>query len=383
MAEDNKGNITFGPQPYRFGQGEGGLEEEPTGVEDVRYDRATMQGSPNNPEDVRGVVDVANPSGSETPKEAQREEAVAGIDRKIAAYRAYIDSLPELETPEQRAKRERREKSKRIIGAVSDGLRAMSNLWFTSQYAPNMYNHEKASQLKETDRVLEKARGEREKNRDAHLRFAIGLGDAENERAKTLRELEAQQEQLRIARQKAQREADLHPIIMSIKAEQQKKAEQDAITAKYIADNKPTELKLENDTETAKAASYRASAVNSYASAGSHRPKEHHFMGKSYISDKDYEKDVREAARQYNERYKVIVEVDNGKGGKKKELQYMEGFVPIEIDDFEDTREGRRRRPRKPEEYAGEVERRLAEEASENMPPSRRNNNDNKPPTKR
>ena len=133
---------------------------------------------------------VSTDTEHETPavssEQQQRVDATAGIDRKIAAFREYIDRLPELETPEKRAKREKQEKSKRIIGAVSDGLRAMSNLWFTSQYAPNMYNHEKDSQLNETNRWIDKAKAEREKLREEHLRYAIGLGDAENERAKTL-----------------------------------------------------------------------------------------------------------------------------------------------------------------------------------------------------
>lgn len=266
-------------------------EEESTGVEDVRYDVVTNQGAPDNPGNARevverGVVNVANPpaltdTGHETPalssEEQQRVDATAGIDRKIAAYRAYIDSLPELETPEKRAKREKLEKSRRIIGAVSDGLRAMSNLWFTSKYALNMYNHEKDSQLNETNRWIDRAKAEREKLRDEHLRFAIGLGNAESERATTLRELEAQQERQKLAREKAQREAEAHGWLALLQPDKQReqagkaaKAEQEAVTAQAVAEAAPELQQAKIDTEKARKGSLNASAANSRASAAAH-----------------------------------------------------------------------------------------------------------------
>ena len=316
-------------------------------------------------------TDTEHETPAVSPEQQQRVDATAGIDRKIAAYRAYIDSLPELETPEKRAKREKQEKSKRIIGAVSDGLRAMSNLWFTSQYAPNMYNHEKDSQLNETNRWIDKAKAEREKLREEHLRYAIGLGDAENERAKTLRELEAQQERRVLAREKAQREAVAHgweAVMQSDKQREQaakaNRAEQEAITAKAVADYAPEMQRKKGTVEDAKAASYRASAGASSASAeaslaragyyrngGSAGAKKHHFRGKEYVSEKDYTTEVTEAARQYNERHGKLVK-DESTGQSK--WVYDEGFVPIEIE--------RKGKARKPEEYAGEVERRLEQE---------------------
>ena len=346
---------------YTEGQYEQGQATAPTTVGDVSASGSQPQG-----EHSAVSTDAEHETSAVSPEQQQR--ATAGIDRKIAAYRAYIDSLPELETPEKRAKRERLEKSKRIVGAVSDGLRAMSNLWFTSQYAPNMYNHEKDSQLNVTNRWIDKANAEREKLRDEHLRFAIGLGDAENERAKTLRELEAQQERQNLARKKAQDEAEQHkwlallqPDIRREQAGKADRAEQEAVTAKAIADYAPEMQRKKGAVEDAKAASYRASAGASSASAGA---KKHHFRGKEYVSEKDYVKDVTEAARRYNERHKGD-----------------DGFNPIVIEDIEETAYGQRRKPRKPEEYAGEVERRLKMEEEDNRPPSRRNN-DNRPPSR-
>lgn len=223
-------------------------------------------------------TDTEHQTPALSPEQQQRVDATAGTDRQIKTIQDWMDSEENRpETPEQRKKRERREKSKRIIAAVSDGISALSNLFFTTQYAPNMYNHEKGSMTTAVGKRLEQLKAEREKNADKYLQFSLKLGDLQNERAKTLRELEAQQERQKLAREKAQREADLHPLIMAIKGEQQKKAEQEAISAKYEADNKPTSLELDNEYKRAgvrqrdaAAGASRASAANSYASARAH-----------------------------------------------------------------------------------------------------------------
>ncbi|MDD5838680.1 MAG: hypothetical protein PUC94_01315 [Bacteroidales bacterium] len=193
--------------------------------------------------------------------EQMRRDAVKGHDQKIEAWRRYLDNLPEPETPEQREKREKRERSKRIIGAVSDGLRAMSNLWFTSQYAPDMYNHEKTSQLNETNRWIDKAKAERDKNRDEYFKLQLGLGDLENERAKTLRDFEGQLEKLKGVRAKRAHDAVMQPILKAIaEAKRRKeknladKAEQDAIAARHVANNKPESLRLDNEVKKRRAA---------------------------------------------------------------------------------------------------------------------------------
>lgn len=204
---------------------------------------------------------TTSPAEGPLTDEQMRRDAVKGHDQKIEAWRRYLDNLPEPETPEQRAKREKRERSKRIIGAVSDGLRAMSNLWFTSQYAPDMYNHEKTSQLNETNRWIEKAKAERDKNRDEYFKLQLGLGDLENERAKTLRDFEGQLEKLKGVRAKRAHDAVMQPILKAIaEAKRRKeknladKAEQDAITARHIANNKPESLRLDNAVKKRRAA---------------------------------------------------------------------------------------------------------------------------------
>lgn len=218
----------------------------------------------------------------ETPglshEQQQRVDATAGTDRQIKTIKDWMDAEENRpETEEQRKKRERQEKSKRIIAAVSDGISALSNLFFTSQYAPNMYNHEKASQMNAVDARLERLKAEREKKHDQYMNFSLRLGDLENERAATLRELEAQQERQKLAREKAQREAEAHGWEAALQPDRQReqkgkadKAEQEAITAQAVAEAAPEMQKKKAATEDAKAASYRASAANSRASAAAH-----------------------------------------------------------------------------------------------------------------
>lgn len=305
MAEEKQ--PTWPPtQPYDFGQGQQSVtetpavpsvpEEEPTGVENVRYDVVTNQDAPDNPKNARevverGVVNVANPhpqpsTSTDTehvtpalsPEQQQRVDATAGIDRQIRTVKDFLDATEHRpETEEQRKKRERKEKSKRIIAAVSDGISALSNLFFTTQYAPNMYNHEKGSMSTAVGRHLDALKAEREKKRDQYINYSLKLGDLENQRAATLRELEAQQERQKLAREKAQREAEEHGWNAALQPDKQReqkgkadKAEQEAIVAEYEAVNKPESLRLDNEYKQAGITQRKAAASNSYASAAAH-----------------------------------------------------------------------------------------------------------------
>lgn len=301
MAEEKQ--PTWPPtQPYDFGQSPQSesssittAEEEPTGVENVRYDVVTNQGAPDNPKNARevverGVVNVANPQSPSastdtehetpalSPEQQQRVDATAGTDRQIKTIQDWMDSEENRpETPEQRKKRERREKSKRIIAAVSDGISALSNLFFTTQYAPNMYNHEKGSMTTAVGKRLDQLKAERENKRDQYLNFSLKLGDLENQRAATLRELEAQQERQKLAREKAQREAEAHGWLAALQPDKQReqagkanKAEQEAITAQAEAEAAPEMQRAKLATERARKGSLDASAANSRASAAAH-----------------------------------------------------------------------------------------------------------------
>ena len=223
-------------------------------------------------------TDTEHQTPALSPEQQQRVDATAGTDRQIKTIQDWIDSEENRpETPEQRKKRERREKSKRIIAAVTDGISALSNLFFTTQYAPNMYNHEKGSMTNAVGARLDRLKAEREKKRDQYLQFLLKLGDLENERAKTLRELEAQQERQKLAREKAQREAEAHGWLAALQPDKRReqkgkadRAEQEAITAQAEAEAAPELQQAKLATERARKGSLDASAANSRASAAAH-----------------------------------------------------------------------------------------------------------------
>lgn len=226
-------------------------------------------------------------------------DAVMGYDTQIATLQDLANkSKPE--TEEERKKRERKEKSKKIIAAVGDGLMALSNLYFTTKGAPNMYNHQTMSQQTPLQKRLEEAKKEREANADKYLQYSLKIGDLQNDRAKTLREMEAQQEAQKLAREKAQREQEQHGWLAALQPDKQReqagkatKAEQEAITAEAEAKTAPELYAAKVETEKARGVAQKASATNSYASAAAQNRsnvnefsawdengKEHHFRTK-------------------------------------------------------------------------------------------------------
>lgn len=226
-------------------------------------------------------TDVAPPADKHVG--VSQNNNVMGYDQQIAALEEAAQ-LIKPETEEERKKREKREKSQKIVAAVSDGLQALSNLFFTTRGAPNMYDHKEASQLTPLQEKFEKLKAERQANADKYLQYALKIGDAQNGRAKTLREMEAEQEKQRLAREKAQREQEAHKWLAELqpdKLREQKgkadKAGYDADTSKAEADNAPAMQKAKLETEKAHKEAYeasagasRAAATNSYASANEH-----------------------------------------------------------------------------------------------------------------
>lgn len=192
------------------------------------------------------VSQPAQPTGKEQPASTtsatpDHKEDLIGYDNQINILKkAQADYAKANETDEERKKREKREKSKRVIAAVGDGIRALSNLYFTSQYAPNMYNPND-SQLEKTDVRQEKLKAEREANRDRYLNYSLRIGDLENDRARTIREMEAQAEKLRLAREKANREQEEHQWLSDLQPDRKREQTAKADAADSIAKSKKAE----------------------------------------------------------------------------------------------------------------------------------------------
>lgn len=119
-----------------------------------------------------GTQSAPQPS-SETPKETTQPYVSNYAELEDYIRGQMADAKPE--TPEERKKRERREKWEGIISGISDMGMALSNLFFTSQYAPNMYNGKESLSKKAQER-MEKAKAAREKNGDRYMNYALTLG---------------------------------------------------------------------------------------------------------------------------------------------------------------------------------------------------------------
>ena len=219
-------------------------------------------------------TDVAPPADKQVGVSPQNNaDALIGYDQQIAMLENEANVLKP-ETEEERKKRERREKSRKIVAAVSDGLQALSNLFFTTRGAPSMYDYGTNGQLSPLQTKLDKLKAERQANADKYLQYSLKIGDLRNERAKTLREMEAEQEKRKLAREKAQREQEEHGWLAALqpdKLREQKgkadKAGYEADTAGVVAEFAPKQQQAKLETERAHKNAYVASANASNAAA--------------------------------------------------------------------------------------------------------------------
>ncbi len=159
------------------------------------------------------------------------EKAVAGLDRQIRYYRNWLDEHS-LESAADRKKRERRERSKKIIAAIGDGLSALGNLYYTTRYAPSA---KLESLSKSVGDSIDKIREARKKKDDEYTEYSLRLGELEDKRARTLRDLAEQKEKLRMAREAAELKKRLDELDAAIKGKEVEKKGHEADKAKSEA----------------------------------------------------------------------------------------------------------------------------------------------------
>nr|WP_314698254.1 hypothetical protein [uncultured Prevotella sp.] len=114
----------------------------------------------------------------------------AGIEQSVAENKpkrmSYADMFTKLSpyhppTEEELAKERKKEKREKIFAAISDGISALSNLYFTTQYAPNMYKHEN-SQSAKVESKWEKLRANRDAQQNAYIRNLMAAQQVDDER---------------------------------------------------------------------------------------------------------------------------------------------------------------------------------------------------------
>ncbi len=309
-------------------------------------------------------------------------DAVMGYDQQIAALQAAANqSKPE--TEEDRKKRERKERSQKIWAAVGDGLMSLSNLYFTSRGAPNMYDHKTMSQQTPLQAQLDKLKAEREANADKYLQYSLRIGDLQNDRAKTLREMEAEQEKRKLAREKAEREAEAHGWLRELQPDKLREqagkattAEEKAKTAAEEAKNAPELYKAKVTTEKNRGRAAAASATASYAAAAAHNRSNTKEFYAWDENGKAHPFATAEAADRYARQHGTL---DYGEteevSGTETDVTDRRGRI-VKGDDGKPVRKNATTVTTRREYYPKRV-------TPDNTPPSRRKSKDNRPPSRR
>ncbi len=309
-------------------------------------------------------------------------DAVMGYDQQIAALQAAANqSKPE--TEEDRKKRERKERSQKIWAAVGDGLMSLSNLYFTSRGAPNMYDHKTMSQQTPLQAQLDKLKAEREANADKYLQYSLRIGDLQNDRAKTLREMEAEQEKRKLAREKAEREAEAHGWLRELQPDKLREqagkattAEEKAKTAAEEAKNAPELYKAKVVTEQNRGRAAAASATNSYASARAHDRSNNNEFSAWDENGREHKFSTAAAAETYARQHGTL---DYGEteevSGTETDVTDRRGRI-VKGNDGKPVRKNATTVTTRREYYPKRV-------TPDNTPPSRRKSKDNRPPSRR
>lgn len=278
------------------------------------------------------ATDSNTPSDS-TPEDGG-ELSYADMWKKLNPY--------EPPTPEQLEKERKKKKRDQIWAAVGDGIAALSNLFFTSQYAPNAYTGRNTMSEAVQDRwdKLDKDRKDNAINYfNGYLR-AKSADDA-NEKDKRNWEYRLGRDKLADARAEAaearaaakdKRDAAMHELNMMLAGRKIDAAEADAkrkgIEATYAEELEKAKIA----TEKSRGAAQRASAAASGARAGYYNRgggggNKHMTLtieGRTYTYDtkEDYERAVMRYAKQYGvdtaEDVETTDEEFNGRDGKSR-----------------------------------------------------------------
>ena len=114
----------------------------------------------------------SNSDGGKDKDAAAVDTEPQGSNKKSAMK--YADLFAAMEpykepTKEELEKERKKEKRERLFAAIGDGISALSNLFFTTQYAPNMYDPNKETNSERVENYWTNLRKEREANRRRYV----------------------------------------------------------------------------------------------------------------------------------------------------------------------------------------------------------------------
>lgn len=290
-----------------------------------------------------------------TPQVTDVERTPIEVKPQRVSYEEMFRLLNPYKPPTQEELEKERKKQRReqIFAAIGDGISALSNLFFTTQYAPNMYRPTE-TQSEKTRKRWDKLTAERNANMTAYINGLMRARQADdayndNERAWQrqlgLDKIKQERDKAADARAEAKekRDAEMHDLNKQLRNNQitqseyeAKKAEVEARYAPQLEQSKINRNKAAAGASNASASASRARA-RYYDNGGSSGNRYYgEFQGKKYKTQADYEKAVLDAARDAGvDIYDTEVTERNYKGEPRKQRRVKRSIAAIaaEVDE--------------------------------------------------
>lgn len=290
-----------------------------------------------------------------TPQVTDVERTPIEVKPQRVSYEEMFRLLNPYKPPtqEELAKERKKQRREQIFAAIGDGISALSNLFFTTQYAPNMFRPVE-TQSEKTKKRWDKLAAERNANMTAYINGLMRARQADdayddNERQWArqlgLDKIKQQRDKAADARAEAKekRDAEMHDLNKQLRNNQitqseyeAKKAEVEARYAPQLEQSKINRNKAAAGASNASASASRARA-RYYDNGGSSGNRYYgEFQGKKYKTQADYEKAVLDAARDAGvDIYDTEVTERNYKGEPRKQRRVKRSIAAIaaEVDE--------------------------------------------------
>lgn len=271
-----------------------------------------LAGSGKKPETQTPPAAPTSPDARETIRQATiqaMESKPAPIQPQRISYEEMFKRLNPYQPPTTQELEKERKKQKReqIFAAIGDGISALSNLYFTTQYAPNMYSGKNTASQRTKER-WDKLAADRNANMTAYINGLMRARQMDNEydnnerawaRQLGLDKVKAERDKAADARAEEEQKwkKELHPFEVRAAEGKAKSAE---TQAEYADAYEKSRIKRNDAAAGASNASASASRSRAryYDRGGSGGGSKYYgeFRGKPYKTEADYEKAVLNAA---------------------------------------------------------------------------------------
>lgn len=229
------------------------------------------------------VQTTTTPTGSNSDGGKDKDAAAVDTepqDSKKKSAMSYADMFAAMEpykepTKEELEKERKKEKRERLFAAIGDGISALSNLFFTTQYAPNMYDPNKETNSERVENYWTNLRKEREANRRRYVDGYIKAKQADDLHAIQQQNADVQAEWKKADTERKNAIAKAQGEVLAARAaKDQNAADLAAKKLEYLMAGWPEEQakkQAEIDLLKAKKKAAVAQANNANASADEHR----------------------------------------------------------------------------------------------------------------